>query len=83
MAAANVLDRELSTFSQKKPELVAQSLGKFAVVSGDRILAVCDSYEDALLTGYEQVGLDDPFLVRQIEESETIHHVYRGSLTEC
>ena len=67
MADQQILERELNTFRQRKPELMANSLGRFAVVSGDRVLGVWDSYETALAAGYEVVGVDDPFLVRQVE----------------
>lgn len=83
MLSANLLERELSTFQNLKLELARQSLGKFALVHGERLIGVYDSYEDALQAGYEIVGLDEPFLVRQVERTETVHHIYRGALTEC
>jgi hypothetical protein len=82
MADQQILERELSTFRQRKPELMADSLGKFAVVSGERVLGVWDTYEAALAAGYELVGVDDPFLVRQVEATETVFHFYRGSVAE-
>jgi hypothetical protein len=82
MAGQQILERELSTFRQRKPELMANSLGKFAVVSGERVLGVWDTYEAALAAGYELVGVDDPFLVRQVEATETVFHIYRGSVVE-
>lgn len=83
MLTANVLEREVSTYRKLKAELERQSLGKFALIHGEHLIGVYDSYDEALQTGYQTVGLDEAFLVRQVERVETVHHIYRGSLKEC
>jgi hypothetical protein len=63
--------RELETYKRKLPDL-AGSEGKFALISGGDVIGVFDSYGDALKTGYEKFGLDEPFLVKQISTVEQI-----------
>lgn len=83
MSTQSLLDRELSTFNAHLRELVAESLGKYAVVAEDRILGVWGSYEEALAAGYDAIGVDRPFLVRQVATSEPVFHVFGGSVTAC
>jgi hypothetical protein len=83
MVTENVLEREVGTFRENKDRLIKESLGKFVVIFGTDIVCVCDTYDEALTAGYDQIGLDKPFLVREICDSETPCHVYRGYLVEC
>lgn len=69
------LQRELATYAKKLPELLAQS-GKFALVKGDELIGVYDSYQDALTAGYKQFALD-PFLVKRIAPTEQIAYFTR------
>ena len=78
----SALKRELGTFQKHKDELLSKELGRHVVIFGDRIVGCYDTYEDALWAGYDQVGTDDPFLIRKIEPERT-HFIYRGSLTKC
>ena len=64
------LAKELATYERLKPELLKDS-GKFAVIHGDELAGVFDTYSDALQTGYEKFGLS-PFLVKQIQQHERI-----------
>ncbi len=79
----SVLERELATFQKNKDILVRESSGKYALVIGDVIVGAFIRYEDALSEGYGRVGVDTPFLVRQIEADETPHCVFLGSVSEC
>lgn len=76
-----ILERELSTFQSKKSELVSRALGKFALIHGDDV-EIWDTYTDALHAGYDRYGIDEPFMVREIKEIETVHLVYRGYVSE-
>jgi hypothetical protein len=69
------LERELTTYQQKRQELLA-SEGKFVLIHGADVAGIWDTYEDALKIGYEKYGLK-PFLVRRIEAVDTINHSIR------
>lgn len=73
-----ILDREYTTYNNHRLELLASAQGKYAVVSGDTILGVWDTYVDALKAGYEACGVDQPFLVQQIQRHDPVQVVYRG-----
>jgi len=64
----NRLTLELETYHEHLPELTQQA-GKYVLVKGEALVDTFDSYEDALKRGYAQFGLE-PFLVKQIEQSE-------------
>jgi len=65
------LDREVSTFRRVLPTLLADPAkrGLFALVHGDQVAGVYDSFDAALEAGYERFGLD-PFLVKEVTEHE-------------
>ncbi len=71
----NVLVKELETYKRELPKLQAQR-GKFALISGDTLLNVYGTYEDALSAGYEKCGLE-PFLVKQIQVVEQVQYLTR------
>ncbi len=64
------LAKELETFERLRGELMKDA-GKFALVHGDELAGVFESYADAIRTGYEKFGLS-PFLVKQILQQERI-----------
>ena len=74
------LEKELQTFEKLKPELLAEA-GKFAVISGEELLGVYGTYEDALKIGYEKRKLE-PFLVKKIQAVEPVNFFSR-SLATC
>lgn len=80
MASETVLDQELRTFQDKKAALVSSSLGKFVLISGENV-EVWDTYQDALQAGYDRYGVDEPFMVREVKDAESVHMVHRGSLS--
>ena len=63
------LDKELSVYRDKLPELKAEHEGKFVLIHGDQIADFFSSYEDAIKAGYSKFGLE-PFLVKQIHTLE-------------
>ncbi len=69
------LERELETFKRKLPEL-SGSEGKFALIHGDDLVEVFNTYEDALKEGYAKFKLE-PFLVKQISALEQIQFISR------
>jgi hypothetical protein len=69
------LERELETYRQKLPELLANE-GKFVLIHGGDIVDVFGTYEDAIKEGYGKFQLA-PFLVKQIQSVEQIHFISR------
>jgi hypothetical protein len=65
------LERELATYQRELPMLLAQE-GRFAVIAGDEVLGMYDTYHDALQAGYEKRGFE-PFLVKRISAVEEVH----------
>ena len=74
------LERELKTYAGKLPELVAHS-GKFVLIKDDEIVAIFDTYADALKTGYDRFKLDT-FLVKQIAPEEHVLQFSRDLMVE-
>ncbi len=66
----SILQKEIATFNRELPVLLGKA-GKFAVIKGDELVGVYDSYEDALTIGYERFGLE-PFLVKRIAPTEQV-----------
>lgn len=60
------LEKEINTFTKELPALLKGSEGRFALVVGDHLEGVFDSYADAMQQGYKVAGLDHPFLVKKI-----------------
>ena len=71
----SALKAELETYKRELPRLLAQE-GMYALVSGDEVLGVYETYADAMAEGYERVGLK-PFLVKRIETVESIQFFTR------
>lgn len=76
-----MLERELETYKRLLPSLL-QTQGGFAVITGDDLLGVYVSYEDALKVGYDKCGLT-PFLVKKIAQNETVAYFTRSLVTAC
>lgn len=75
---ANSLDKELAAFEALRPSLVKDE-GRFAVVAGDKLLGIYDTFQDALSAGYKERGLE-PFLVKQINTVEVVANFSRNLL---
>lgn len=65
------LEVEFATYDRELDSLIA-SAGKFALIKGEKVFEIFDTYEDALKIGYGQFGLD-AFLVQRIEAMPTVH----------
>jgi hypothetical protein len=75
------LDRELKTYKDKLPELKDQE-GKFVLIQGEKV-EIYGTYEDAVKAGYEQYGLQTPFLVKQIHAIEQVQFITRSLDIPC
>lgn len=65
----HLLDLELKTYAEQRQKLLGSALGKFVLISKDKILGVFDTEQDAIRQGYLQLG-NVPFLVKQVVEVE-------------
>ena len=66
---------ELETYRQLLPSLKSEE-GKYALISGDKLLGVYEAYADALAIGYEKCNLNK-FIVKRIETTEYVFHFTR------
>ncbi len=65
------LEKELQTYLRERPGWVAGGkFGLWVAISGDEVIGLFNDMDAALAAGYERVGLDTPFMVRQVAESE-------------
>lgn len=80
-ASTNPLAKELATYERLLPQLL-QDQGKYAVICGAELVGVFNDYEDALGAGYAKCGTG-PFLVKKIEQDETVHHLTRDIVLPC
>ena len=62
------LELELETYKRKVPEL-RDDQGKFALIRGENLAGIYDTYEDALNAGDDKFGFVS-FLIKQIETVE-------------
>lgn len=69
------LEKELATYKLRLPELSVHE-GKYVLISGEEIVDVYGTYEDALRDGYAKFKLN-PFLIKQIHSIEQIQFVTR------
>jgi hypothetical protein len=75
------LQKEMETYTSKLPELVS-NIGKFALIKGDSMEGIYDTYGDALKIGYDRFKLE-PFMVKQIMPAEQIQFFTRDIDREC
>ena len=76
-----MLDEERETFARALPHLGAEE-GRYALVKGDRVEGVFDSFRDAIQVGYDRFGLE-PFMVKRVEAVETVHFIPRAVFRPC
>ena len=69
------LERDLNKYNELLPSLAANE-GKFALIVRADLKGVFDSYNDALVAGYKEAGLE-PFLVKRIATTEVISYFTR------
>jgi hypothetical protein len=59
---------EINVYMREMPRLLRDSEeGRYALISGDQVLSVWDTYADALQAGYDRFGLDGRFLAQKID----------------
>ncbi len=63
-----VHERELATYKRVSPTLLDRE-GKWVLISGDEVVGVWDTLDEALGAGYERCGMGH-FMVKQIQEHE-------------
>jgi hypothetical protein len=67
---AMALERELAAYQRELERLIQEGEGgRFALIYGDEVVSVWDTYRDAIQTGYDRFGLQ-PFMVKQIRQYE-------------
>lgn len=81
ITAASALRTELETYQRLVPTLL-QSEGRFALIAGEDLLGIFDTYSDALAEGYRSRGLS-PFLVKRISSVEAISFFSRDLRPTC
>lgn len=74
-SAPDPLADEVATYEQLLPSLSAEE-GRFAVITGKKLIGVYSAYEDAIEAGYKACGLN-PFLVKEIVTSEVLPFIDR------
>ena len=72
--AIMALEQEMETYRRELPKLLADE-GKFVLIHGTQVLGVFPDRGSALETGYQGVGLDTAFLVKQIQKKEPVYVV--------
>lgn len=72
------LDQELETYRKHLPELLADE-GKHVLIKGDVIEGIYESRDEALRRGLKVFGIV-PFMVKEIEEKETVYFISRFSI---
>ena len=75
------LEQEIATFKEVLPTLLGDQ-GKYALVQGERLVGVYETYKDALTVGYDKFGLT-PFLVKKILANEEIQFFSRDIVSPC
>jgi hypothetical protein len=75
------LVKELNTFKRILPTLVGED-GRYALIAGDELIGIFDTYSDALASGYRARALE-PFLVKQISTFEMIANFSRDLGIGC
>lgn len=76
-----VLEKEQETFKREINRLAGEAAGKFALIHGDQVAGVFDTFQDAVKSGYEKFKLA-PFMVKQILTMDRVHFFTRD-LASC
>lgn len=76
------LAKEMETFRRMLPALLDHA-GEFAVIIGEQLLGTFSTWEDACKVGYSNAGTGRRFLVKKIEDVETVNYFHRDILDHC
>jgi hypothetical protein len=82
MVAVMALETELATYNRLLHADLAGEEGHFALIAGDELLGVFESYSDALNAGYKARQLE-PFLIKKISAVEMIANYTRDITPQC
>jgi hypothetical protein len=75
-----VLSEENDTYLRVKERYLGHGCeGRWLVIKGERVRGIYDDYEDALDFGYKSIGIDEPFMVRQLTREDIVRH----AITHC
>jgi hypothetical protein len=78
-----MLEKEAETYRRLKPELLGKGhQGRFAVIFGDELAGVWDTFGDACGAGYRRYH-EVPFMVKEIQEVEPIYTITRLVAPTC
>ncbi len=80
--AQMALEQELETYHKLLHAELAGQDGRYALIAGESLLGVYDSYNDALTAGYKERKLE-PFLVKKVAAVETVAYFSRDFGSEC
>ncbi len=69
-----VLDTELEYFDQHREEWFEHHAGKIALIHGNRVYGFYDNYENALVAGYDQIGLV-AFLIKKVLLEDVVVYI--------
>ena len=69
-------DRERSTYSRLKPDLLARARGQFVVIVGDDCEGPLPTFGDAERAGYRRFGFG-PLYIKQVLDEEPAQEVSR------
>lgn len=70
------LEQELAFFGRMKRQWLAQHEGEFVAVSGLHSLGFFPDWEQAFRYGVKEVGVSQPFLVKQVLEEEPVYLIF-------
>ncbi len=69
------LEKEFETYRRELPKLLEEHQeGKHALIYGDKIEGLFDTFSDAIDAGYEKFGLAQ-FCVKEVRATEEIHTI--------
>ena len=69
MTSQEPLTEEYEFYRQKKPELLKQSNGKFALIKGRELVGVFDTDQDAYKAGLLRFG-NVPFMIVRVQDGD-------------
>ena len=72
------LEKELAYYKSQLPNLATEE-GKYVLVHSDSVVGIYSTYDDALVAAYDKFGVNDKFLVKQIQAVEQIQFISRFS----
>jgi hypothetical protein len=73
------IKREIKTYRRELPRLLAEGQeGRVALIKGDEVVSVWDTFEDAYQAGRERFGLD--VFIAQPVDPRDLNHVFPKEL---